>query len=1015
LAKRSRSKADFPAILELPADIARQIRVRSSPAAKVLAGTNRTLRLKCGRPSVISTMTAGLVAALLANQIETSRPVVGPLEPRFRGGIDVRADGTNKTGYSTSEPLRGGHWVVLRLAKTRGSLGSGNCFGTEKQEPKRTPPQSARRAEIGSANAGGCIACDLETGRALELIAPPPQRQPDRVNSVAAYYRTGSERCAVVIEQFQKNGPDTGKSLGSYLWEWSLADNSIRPIGKCDAAALLRLNLDPQFVEVSLVETDENRDVTLDLRDRETGRKTQVLLENPRPFEPFGPGESAAFGGQDMVIPQPDCRSFVVYRPALDGGGEPFFRVDPRRPNGRAWSLSQADFERRTGRKASLIFPIGGLSCERGLIAVALTHNDSGIDHVVTVDAATGRIEHVAPLPESDADEDRRDWIISPDGSTVAYISDLRSDSRNATSLVQVDVRTGRATRFVQPAQPFHWISGVFALDQRGRLLTADDDQIERVTIGNPPSFETLFALNPRIAPQDRVLTATGLRQLANLQSLTSLELSRTAITAGMFGELSRLHGLTDLRINNEFEPVGDLKGLGQCANLRSLTLSGTLADQNAYREISGLCNLQKLDLQTGGWMLEGALDELGKLTNLVSLRMDGSFQGKFKLTAFEALKNLRSLEFGPALDDASFASISKLSQLEELNLQLAKGTEIKQLTALPKLADLSLGLNGDSQFDLIIGEVAKCRRLRRLRLFELRKVSAVALQQLAQLPELAELDLEGGGIDLGERPLDDFADFKSLTRLRLGNYSLGPEDVDEIRKFRHLKVLSHTETRNQASGWRNLHWLQGLEELDEYRPVSREPGLTDEDMPILAKLPSLRALQLAGNAITDNGLGPIAKLPLLSRLKLAHTYITDRGLATFKPLSRLAELDLFDTEISDDGLKELATLRSLTNLDLGMTEITDAGLAHLRRLPALKRLNLESTAISDAGLCHLAGLESLEELDLSGTAITDAGLRQLWPLKNLRSLSLKRTAVTDAGLGKLEAFPRLASLAIGR
>jgi internalin A len=1001
--------------LELAAEIARQIRVRSAPAAKILAGPNRALRLSCGKPSVISTMTAGLIAAFLANQIETSRPLVRPIEPRFRVGLDVRADGTNKTGYSTSEPLRVGHWVVLRLEKTRGSLGSGNCFGTTMQGPKKTPPQSARRAEIGSANAGGCIACDLETGRVIELIGPPPQRQPDRVNSVAAYYRTASERCAVVIEQTQKNGRDTGKALGRYLWEWSLADNWIRPIGKWDAAALLRLNLDPQFVEVSLVETEENGDVTLDIRDKGTGRKTQVLLENPRPFEPFGPGESTAFGGQDIVIPQPDRRSFVVYRPDSDGG-EPFFRVDPRRPKGRAWSLSQVDFERRTGRRDSFLFPIGGLSCEQGLIAVALTHNEAGIDHVVTVDAATGRIEHVAPLPESDADEDRRDWIMSPDGSTVAYISDLHSDSRNTTSLVQVDVKTGRATRFVQPAQPFHWIVGVFALDTRGRLLTADDDQIERVTLGNPPSFERLFGLNPPIAPQDRLATATGLRQLANLQSLTSLELSRTTITAGMFGELSRLHGLTDLRINNEFEPVGDLKGLAKCANLRSLTLSATLPDRSAYREISGLCNLQKLDLRTGGWMLEGALDELGKLTNLVSLRLDGSFQGKFKLTAFEALKNLRSLEFGPALDDASFASIAKLSHLEELNLRLAaRGTEIKQLTALTKLADLSLGLNGDSQFDLIIGEVAKCRRLRRLRLFQLHKVSAAVLQKLAQVPELAELDLEGGGIDLGERPLDGFADFKSLTRLRLGNYSLGPEDIDEIRKFKHVKVLAHTETRNQASGWRNLHWLKGLEELDEYRPVSREPGLTDEDMPILAKLPSLRALQLAGNAITDNGLGPIAKLPLLSRLKLAHTYITDRGLATLKPLSRLAELDLFDTEISDDGLKELAAFRSLTDLDLGMTEITDAGLAHLRRLRALKRLNLESTAISDAGLRHLAGIESLEDLDLSGTAITDAGLRQLWPLKNLRSLSLKRTAVTDAGLGELKAFPRLPSLAIGR
>jgi internalin A len=966
---------------------------------------------------MISTFTVGLVAAVLANPIETSRPVVGPLEPRFRvSALELRADGTFKTGYSVDGPLCVGDWIVQRLEKFRGGGGgSGDCFGSEMvQERKKALPQSARRAHIASANDGGLVAWNVGTGRTIELIVPQSHRQSDRVNSVTACYRAGPDRCAVVIEQQQKTGPETGNVLGTYLWEWSLAENSVRPMGNWDAAAMLRLCLDPQFVEVALVRTDENQVVTLEIRDKQTGRKTQVSLEDPRPFEPpYGSADLVVFDDQDRIIPRSDRRSFLVYRSGLEAFPR-FFRVDPRSPNGRTWSLSDADLEQRTGRKGSMIFPINGSSFEGGLIAIALTHTDAGIDHVVTVDASTGQIQQVTALPESDADEERRDWIVSPDSSTVAYVSDIQSNSRSTHALVLVDIKTGRATGFVQPDKAFHWIGGLFAFDKRGRLLMADSDRLDRVTIGKPLSFETPFQLNPLITPKDRLLTATGLRQLGELESLTSLELSQTVITAEMLGELSRFHALTDLRMNFEDQPIGDFKGLGGCANLRSLTLNIPLADRSVYREISRLGNLQKLDLRSGGWIPRDTLDELGKLTNLFSLRVHGSFEGNFKLTAFEALKNLRSLEFGPAIDDASLASIGKLSQLEGLNIELAaKETEIKQLTALPKLSDLSLQLN-DCNFDSIVSELAKCRRLRRLRLVVRRKASAVALQRLAQLPELAELDLDGG-IDLGERPLDGFAEFKSLTRLRLNNYSLCSEDVDEIRKLRHLKVLAHSEAWNQASGRRNLFWLKGLEELDESRFVAWEPGLTDEDMPVLAKLSNLKALQLSGNAITDNGLGPIAALVQLKRLKLAHTYITDRGLAALKPLSSLAELDLFDTEISDDGLKALAGFRGLAALDLGMTEITDAGLAHLRRLPALRRLNLESTAITDAGLCHLAGLDSFEELDLSGTAITDAGLMQLWPLRNLRSLSLKRTAVTDAGLGELKAFPRLATLTLGR
>jgi internalin A len=973
---------------------------------------------------MISTFTVGLVAAVLSNPIETSRPVVGLLQPRFRGGIDVRADGTVKTGYLVSEPLCVGHWVVLSLEKSRGGMGAGNCFGSGTEpEKKKTPPPSARRAEIGYASAGGLIACDLDTGRTLELIGPPPQRQPDRANSVASCYRAGPNRCAVVIKQQRKTGPDTGKVLGTYLWEWSLDTNALKPIGNWNAAELVKLVLDPRLVDVALVGSNSEDAQTLEVRDKESGRTTQIVLQGPRPLDPSGGGAIAVFGDEATVIPQADRRSFVIYQfrltePGKDQDEPRFLDVDPRSKTGRRWTLSNADFTRATGAQHSWTFPIQGPSLESGLIAVGLTDAQSAVDHIVLVEAATGHMRRVIPLPKQFDSEYRQDWIVSSDGSSAAYVATFPSgDDHRPASLVTIDLKTGRISSREMDGKHFPYVGSPFAIDDRGRLLTLGEDLLERITWQGAPAFEPLFRLDPLITSKDKQFTAAGMRRLGDLESLTSLEVSRTEMTADMLGELGRHRRLTHLHMNLHDEHVGELKGLANCTNLRSLTLAGKLEDPSIYRELGRLSQLQALDLRFGGWPTpKGVLDEIRRLTNLVSLSLAGFSPDDVELSKLQTLAKLQAFEFVPfGLNDANTRALAEFPQLASLKIDTsATGQTFQKLSSLTRLTGVDLSL-GRGDINGAVRELAAYKHLNRLRLADNNRLSPGMLQKLGQLPELTELDLDVFGIDNGQEPIAGLTECKHLTRLRLTATSLKPADIDEILKLKNLKLFDLSHTWDAAVGLHRLFGLKNLEEFDIYSSTSYGNGLTDDDLVGLEGLSNLKALQLSGNAITDNGLGPIAALAQLTRLKLAHTYISDRGLGTLKPLSRLAKLDLFDTEISDDGLKELAAFRRLTDLDLGMTEITDAGLAHLRRLPALKRLNLESTSISDAGLRQLAAIESLEDLDLSGTAMTDAGLKELRPLKNLRSLALKRTAVTDAGLGELKAFPRLASLTIGR
>jgi internalin A len=970
-----------------------------------------------------SLIMAGLVATALCNQIDSSRPDVGPLEPRFRVDGEMRPDGTCKTGIYLAEPLLIGRWVVFSFGKVREGFGTGWGRGSVEQK-KSKPSPSALRAQIGYAGSEGLIAYDLDTGRAIELIPPRPDRNLDRIISVIHHYRWGDDRCAVVIEQLQKTGPETGKGLATDLWEWTLGTNSLKPIGNWDAAALLKLVLDPRLVDATLVKSDPQGGQTVELRDQATSRSTRIALQGPRALEPIGGGSTAVFGDEMTIIPQFDRRLFVIYRSGLalpeERQNEPrFFCVDPRSPRGHRWALSPAELKTATGTEHSWIFPIGGLSLESGLIAIGLTDSLSGPDHLVIAEGSTGRIRRVVAVPKKDRDDYRQDWIVSPEGSTVAFVADSLDSSKSSRALVTVDMKTGRVTPRFNPVDHSRYFNDLFAIDRRGRILMLLDDWVERVTLNESLSSERLFELNPPATRHDNPITAAGVRRLGDLPSLTSLALSRMEVTGDMLRELAELRGLTRLSLVGE--RTGDLAGLGGLSHLRSLTLRGKMLEPSDYREFARLHNLEELDVQTANWPIPaGTLEELANLTNLVSLRLTGAFSDDLSLKPLPALKNLKSFELAfLSLNDANVGVLSGFFQLERLSIYAnandATGESFKKLASLPKLRDLALSLNRNPNFDSIVSALAACRHLRRLRLANNNELSAGVLPKLGQLPELTELDLHLFGIENGYKSIEGLTQCKNLTRLRLTDYSLKPGDVEEILKLKHLKLFDHSETWDAAIGLPGILGLKTLEEFDAFTPQYRSPALTDEGLKGLEGLSNLKTLQLSGNAITDAGLTRIAPLVQLARLKLAYTYVTDRGLAALKPLSQLVELDLFDTEISDAGLTELGDFGGLQALDLGMTQITDAGLKHLARLRELRRLNLEGNSITDAGLRQLVAVQSLEDLDLAGTAITNAGLKELQSLKNLRRLVLKRTAITDAGLGDLKVLPHLSSLSLGR
>jgi WD40 repeat protein/tetratricopeptide (TPR) repeat protein len=112
---------------------------------------------------------------------------------------------------------------------------------------------------------------------------------------------------------------------------------------------------------------------------------------------------------------------------------------------------------------------------------------------------------------------------------------------------------------------------------------------------------------------------------------------------------------------------------------------------------------------------------------------------------------------------------------------------------------------------------------------------------------------------------------------------------------------------------------------------------MTDEDLALLANMPSLESLYLVG----------VPSKPVEHR-------ITDQGLSVLTDMPGLRVLYLNDSPFSDAALVQIGGIRQLRRLSLHGTRITDAGLAHLKMLDKLEFLALTNTRTSDEGRAQL-------------------------------------------------------------
>jgi Leucine-rich repeat (LRR) protein len=135
---------------------------------------------------------------------------------------------------------------------------------------------------------------------------------------------------------------------------------------------------------------------------------------------------------------------------------------------------------------------------------------------------------------------------------------------------------------------------------------------------------------------------------------------------------------------------------------------------------------------------------------------------------------------------------------------------------------------------------------------------------------------------------------------------------------------------------------------------------------------------------ISEDGVAHMRGWSKLERLSLRGTKVTSKVFPHLARLTSLRELDLSNTQIEDEGFEHLQALTRLEKLAIGGNRLTGACLPLLKLIPSLTELDVSGIQRVDSGLW--------------GLPLSEDNLRRLGELKQLRRLNLARATLNDRG-----------------
>src|SRR3981081_3592161 len=127
----------------------------------------------------------------------------------------------------------------------------------------------------------------------------------------------------------------------------------------------------------------------------------------------------------------------------------------------------------------------------------------------------------------------------------------------------------------------------------------------------------------------------------------------------------------------------------------------------------------------------------------------------------------------------------------------------------------------------------------------------------------------------------------------------------------------------------------------------------------------AVRRIEARGGSVVRDRDGGIAEVAL------ARTWATDEDLSYVARIKTLKRLDLSFTLVTDKGVKQLQQLPQLEDLNLETVEaLTDASMNYVKNMPSLRRLKVRGVDITDVGMPAIARMPGRHSPDPSRTRL---------------------------------------------
>jgi Leucine-rich repeat (LRR) protein len=354
-------------------------------------------------------------------------------------------------------------------------------------------------------------------------------------------------------------------------------------------------------------------------------------------------------------------------------------------------------------------------------------------------------------------------------------------------------------------------------------------------------------------------------------------------------------------------------------------------------------------------------------------------------------ISNMQEIDLSGNLEITDLSAISKLSELQEVNISDTRVTDIIPLRNLTKLEVLVCS-------KCLIDDISPLKYATNLKELYFNHTPLSKISVLENFPKLVKLDISGTKVN----DLSPVASLDSLVDLRIGNTLVS--DLSPLQNLNKLEILNCSNTNItdlsplsethhltllfcNNTGVGSLEPLQGLKKIQKIYCDNTNISL-DEANIFMADHPGSLVIYA-----TDELARWWENLSDGWRSVFA-SYVPFDNKITKEQLHEIAKLTKIDinNNKSINTLKPLSKLTHLRFLDAEGTNIN--ALSPLAFLIDLKHLNCSHTGV--VSLSPLSNLRSLEVLNCENT-----GVSSLDPILDLPNLKMVYVDATEASMGK--------------